>query len=335
MGVPSIVRDAEKLFLGQEGVVGVGVSDPEGYGEIIVYVESPEKAMALPRVFDGVPVRVIVAGKPRIFPLRADLYSLEAFRTSNRDLVRPAVGGVSISDPTGTAGTLSMVTGALQIFSNAHVFGIDWEKGEPYPPFSGTPVLQPGRYDGGTDRDVIGKHVSTVLDEHVDLAVAIGFPDRVKPEYIWGGVRIDGWTLPYRGMAVSKVGRTTGMTSSVVIDVHGTVKVWGYPGGPRVFRDQVVVANPLMQFMAPGDSGSLLYTIYGGRALAVGLCFAGSEFIALANKIEYVVAKGLVIGGYVPVKPPSWGGLIGNLGASLTPVSVAVGMLMVGLRQHY
>ena len=333
MTVPGIVRDAEKIFLEQEGVVGVGVSDPEGYGELIVYVEKPEQAMALPRIFDGVPVRVVVAGRPRIFPLTASLYSLEAFRASVRDRVRPAVGGVSISDPTGTAGTLSMVTDTMQIFSNAHVFGIDWENGRPYPPFSGAPILQPGRYDGGTDKDVIGRHVSTVIDEHVDLAVGVGFPDRVEPDYIWGGVRIDGWTTAYRNMPVSKVGRTTGMTSSIVIDVHGTVKVWGYPGGPRLFRDQIVVANPLMSFMAPGDSGSLLYTVYGGRHLAVGLCFAGSEFIALANKIRYVVAKGVVLGDYVPVPPPSWGGLLGNLGMALTPITTSVAMVMIGLSQ--
>ena len=334
MTVPGIVRDAEKLFLEQEGVVGVGVTDPEGYGELIVYVESPEQAMALPRIFDGVPVRVIVAGRPRIFPLSARLYSVEAFQASVRDKIRPAVGGLSISDPTGTAGTLSMVTDTMQIFSNAHVFGIDWEHHRLYPPFSGTPILQPGRYDGGSEEDVIGKHVSTVLTEYVDLAIGVGFPDRVKPDYIWGGIRIDGWTLPYRNMAVSKVGRTTGMTSSIIIDVHGTVKVWGYPDGPHVFRDQIVIANPLMQFLAPGDSGSLLFTEYGGRHLAVGLCFAGSEFIALANKIKYVIAKGVVLGDYVPVPPPQWGGLLGNLGMALSPISTSVAMVMMGITQR-
>lgn len=288
----SLTTRAARSLLEIPGVVGVGSRDPEGEREVIVYVEKPEVNLLVPRVFDGAPVRVVVSGRIRI-------YSTAVVMLSTRDRIRPAVSGVSISDPTGTAGTLGYYRNGFFI-SNAHVFGINWREMEEYSDGSRAPVYQPGVYDGGGSSDVIGYHVKTVLDEHLDLAIGEAVEGAVR-ELIPGVGVVEGWTKVEPGVLVEKVGRTTGHTVSTVFDTNATVKVFGYPGGERVFTDQIVMLNP--GFLMPGDSGSLLFTRSGGKILAAGLCFAGSEVIAVANKPEHIV-KYFDLGGYMPPPRP-------------------------------
>ena len=308
------LRGPPEELLDMPGVVGVGGTDPGGRDEIIVYVESPVAARAVPRVYAGVPVRVIVTGKVRVFSARTGR-------------VRPVVGGVSVSDPTGTAGTLAAGAAGL-LLTNAHVAGIDYRSGEPYPFMSRTPWIQPGRYDGGDpERDAIGEHVATVLDEYRDMAVARATM-AVRDLYVLGLGYIRGWTDPRPRMIVYKSGRTTGVRASVVIDTNAVIKIYGYPGGPRVFRRQVVVANPAGAFMLPGDSGSLLVTRYAGALLATGLCFAGSESIAVANNIRYIVERGWVPGPYVPLPPRDWLRYMWSLPWALSSMNVPLSVVL-------
>ena len=85
------------------------------------------------------------------------------------------------------------------------------------------------------------------------------------------------------GTLVQKTGRTTNFTTGKIMAVNATVDVGGYTGG-RVgrFIDQIILTN----MSAPGDSGSLIVTQDGN--VAVGLLFAGSALVTIANQIENV-----------------------------------------------
>ncbi len=86
------------------------------------------------------------------------------------------------------------------------------------------------------------------------------------------------------GMQVQKYGRTTQYTSGEVTQVDMSVLVQGYPEGPVLFVDQVAITGSTGPFLQGGDSGSGL--LWGAKA--VGLCFAGSDTIGIANQFPNV-----------------------------------------------
>jgi hypothetical protein len=91
------------------------------------------------------------------------------------------------------------------------------------------------------------------------------------------------------GDAVTKSGRTTGVTVGTIADINATVSV-SYGRGGATYDDQIIINNqngPLgAPFSQPGDSGSLI--ISNGKA--VGLLFAGSSQTTIANHIENVLS---------------------------------------------
>jgi hypothetical protein len=115
-------------------------------------------------------------------------------------------------------------------------------------------------------------------DNLVDAAIGLIEVDydRTTPEI---GV-VTETASPALGMRVQKYGRTTGHTVGTITQVNATFNVQGYPGGVATFTDQVAVTADSGGFLAGGDSGSGLTTMEGA---AVGLCFAGSSSIGVAN----------------------------------------------------
>jgi len=107
--------------------------------------------------------------------------------------------------------------------------------------------------------------------------------DRTTPEI---GVVTETAT-PVLGMQVQKFGRTTSYTTGTVTQVSATFVVQGYPDGPATFVDQVAITGDSGSFLAGGDSGSGLCDMDGR---AVGLCFAGSQTIGIANTWPNVTA---------------------------------------------
>ena len=93
---------------------------------------------------------------------------------------------------------------------------------------------------------------------------------------------------------MKKSGRTTGLTASRIEALNATVSV-GYTtecGGPEfttTFNGQIIVTNRGQQFIAGGDSGSLMVEDVDNNPRAVGLLFAGSSSIAVANPIGDVL----------------------------------------------
>ena len=102
-------------------------------------------------------------------------------------------------------------------------------------------------------------------------------------------------------MAVKKCGRTTDCTSGTVTAINADVLVnYGAPGVAR-FVGQFIVGQA--GFSAGGDSGSLIVASGKGKNKAdndkpVGLLFAGSSTMTIANPIDAVLARfGVTIDG--------------------------------------
>ena len=105
-----------------------------------------------------------------------------------------------------------------------------------------------------------------------------------------------GLAIPEIGMRVRKSGRTTDLTIGEIEGVDATVKVSYGAGKTATFRDQLLIGPP--GFSGGGDSGSVIVvdgTAESGVAL-VGLLFAGSEEVTIANHMA-VVFRLLGIGG--------------------------------------
>ncbi len=94
---------------------------------------------------------------------------------------------------------------------------------------------------------------------------------------------------PSVGMKVKKSGRTTGLTSGSITSVGVSVLV-GYSSGTALFVSQFLIGPG--SFSAPGDSGSLVTNKpKKGPSKPVGLLFAGSSLVTVANNINTVLAS--------------------------------------------
>lgn len=297
--------------------LGVGVKwtngQPTGEPALVVLVNQklPKGSLAksdlIPAKLADMQTDVLSIGEP--FAGGAIPQEVEAETLARR--VRPAQGGYSVGHKSITAGTIAtgvydLLPGAsltppahglgiprkFYILSNNHVLANSNAAA------LGDAVLQPGPFDGGTDpADRIARlsrfipitfspPVPLFLHRNtVDAAVAeVQFHDLERGIYWSGPVR--GWrrkVLVLPGMLVKKTGRTTNLTTGRITVVNATVDV-NYGGG-RVarFRDQIMTTA----MSAGGDSGSLITTLDN---VAVGLLFAGSPVVTIANQIENVRA---------------------------------------------
>ena len=205
---------------------------------------------------------------------------------------RPLHIGLSVGHPDGGSGTLGAFVGnatADFILSNNHVFALMGKAKKL------EPIFQPGGTDRWplTDEDQIAtlanfNIISRTKRNTIDSAIA-----RMEPEMAHESNRIpkklgfplEGQLIEYGGKVTDlelkagselcKIGRTTGFTegslSAIALDMV-TVKT---PLGNVLF-DDVIEVNWLAKdrpFTLPGDSGSLVFTKDGRKA--IGLHFAG------------------------------------------------------------
>ena len=308
--ISEAVKILSQKFLMQEGIAGVSHRDV-----LIVYVESPEDLHKVPETIMGYRVEARVVGRiyalgalarrapERRVPERAGVgRALSGQAIDKKARVRPVPGGVSCGHPDVTAGTASCWvydsrTGGRLLLSNNHVIAAS-NAARP-----GDPVVQPGRYDGGMVPDDVVAYLDrfVVIREPpdsnlVDAAVARpAGPDVVSDEILDVG-SVTSTADAVVGVRVAKSGRTTCYTEGTVQDVNAAVKVHGYPWGYSIFEDQINTDR----IVEPGDSGSLL--IDASTKAAVGLVFAGSEEVGVANKISHV-ARLLGI-SFAPAAPP-------------------------------
>ncbi len=292
--------DRARPQLQKQGVVSVGFGRKRQGGQwldtqaIIVYVNKklPLSALssetAVPKDVEGVPTDVV------------EIKTVSAlnfiFLPAHSNRKRPCPGGYSIGHTLITAGTMGlpvvMKDGAKALLSNTHVLAPHWA-GEVK---KGQPILQPGPYDGGKPEDAIAYlHSWSTLDftgqpNQVDAALALMVQDGLVD---W---RIEGLPAvyekagePHPGVAVQKVGRTTGHTTGTIAVVGAAVRV-SYGDKVALFTDQleIVAEDTHPPFSAGGDSGSAILTEDGKQVL--GLLFAGDDTTTYANPIAQVQA---------------------------------------------
>ena len=287
---------AEENLLLREGIAGISQSEDK----IIVYIEDETYKEEIPVEIKGFKTEVIVTGRIKALAMAESAESsfLPQYVPSvNRtDRVRPISGGISCGDPKITAGTLGVVTEDPYILSNAHVIAMDMNARFLR---KGTPILQPGPYDGGTLDDQVGKLHKYIrirfrllglwMPNYADAAIAeLTTDEYLKMELLAADNQntytISGTTDVSVGDEVRKSGRTTGVTENEVTDTSATVIVWYTEQKWAIFKDQILVEEP---FVEPGDSGSLV----DKDGKFVGLVFAGSEYIAIVCKAKYIIEE--------------------------------------------
>ncbi|MHC5263793.1 chymotrypsin family serine protease [Streptomyces sp. UC4497] len=225
--------------------------------------------------------------------------------------MRPCPSGFSVGNVSITAGTLGSVVYDFRpdttvdppgpglgtppkfyILSNNHVLA-DSNRAQ-----LGSAIVQPGRFDGGTDPAdriaTLSRFITiqfapqTPLERQnnvVDAALGeVPFQDATREQYFSGAPRA--WRRKANvavGDLVKKTGRTTNVSFGRIISVDATVDVNYGTAGTARFKDQILTTA----MSAGGDSGSLV-TSYDN--VAVGLLFAGSSTVTVENHIENVRA---------------------------------------------
>lgn len=202
----------------------------------------------------------------------------------------------------GTLGALVTDGQRQYILSNTHVFAGDAVTGgNGKVAKAGDDINQSGLIDVGC-QVIAGDMVADLTDwapfgnGNVDAAIA-----QVRS----GQVRADGAILEigpvanttaqaFVGQAVKKSGRTTGLSRSSVSALNATINV-GYTdecaGNSFTvqYQGQIMISNRGSRFLAGGDSGSVMFEDVTVNPRAVGLLYAGSSTIAVANPIGDVL----------------------------------------------
>ena len=227
---------------------------------------------------------------------------------AHREKHRPVVGGVSCGSRVAIAGAgtigLPFVfrNGVPGLISNKHVISPNWTTiRDPNFVWKGSRTRQPAWLDGGTGEDEIAEVQDLVAiipgqENEIDADFASYLPGQEARAQLLGLGHYTALGDAEPGMVVTKSGRTSGVTGSRRVISTGLTIPVAYPGlGEVTFRNQIIT-EPML---SPGDSGS---AILSGE-MVVGLGFAGSDSVSVANPIKTVFERlGLSLQG--PPGPP-------------------------------
>jgi len=276
------------VLMAKEGVEGTAVGLDENDQFVIkVYTSRPGVAN-IPDNLEKVPVKVEVTGK-----------FIARFSTTDR-WPRPVPIGVSTGHPAITAGTIGCrVTDGEIVYalSNNHVYANQNDVS------LGDYVIQPGAYDyGSLPDDYLGELYDFEPidffggDNTIDAAIAILTTDLLSVSTPTDGYGTPSSAIvsPELGMLVQKYGRTTGWTHGQISGINATVNVC-YESFMDLFCiKQAHFVNQIIikpgTFSGGGDSGSLIVTDDNNKN-PVGLLFAGSKTVTIANPIGPVLAR--------------------------------------------
>ncbi len=241
----------------------------------------------------------------------------------------------------GTLGALVEIGGTQYILSNTHVFaGDSVPGGNRKVATKGDPITQPGNVDTACGSN--GYQVVGTLDDWSPLVPGGTTPvDAAIAQIVPGMVQTDGAILgigtlssdtvtAFVGQLVKKTGRTTGFSRSSVSGINATVTV-GYStecagtSFETTFTGQVLIKNKGSRFLNSGDSGSLMVEDVAVTPRAVGLLFAGSSTIAVANPIGNVL-------GHFGARMVGQAGVTGSDDLAAGPDSLPRGQLAKALR---
>jgi hypothetical protein len=272
---------------------------------IMVLATTDRAAKNVPSELDGVPV--VVHRTEKIVAMKTTTVSHTAKQTPPIQLGTSGGWRYDLANGYccgGTLGSLIQVGGQKRILTNYHVFEADIVSGgNGRVATTGDPVIQPGLIDVGcvasSAQDVATLVVSHSLpNNNVDCSSATIIPGMVSEN----GAILEVGTLSAQtiaasvGQAVKKSGRTTGLTRSTVSGLNGTVSIAyenecaGGAAFTKTFTGQILVTQKASKFLASGDSGSLMVQDVTTNPKAVGLLFAGSSSLAIANPIGQVLS---------------------------------------------
>lgn len=297
-----VSEDVKKQLLDYPFVTAVG----HGYGEgerhendekaVVAFVTEKkaeselDEEQVLPKEVDDVKVDVQQVGELGIEQITPQKVQ-DTGEINTTDKHRPNPQGVSIGHPEITAGTAGFIAWekeekhgvtypAPRGVTNNHV-GANENNAE-----VGDSILQPGPYDGGnnTDKDRIGSLEGYVKlkDEENKVDVSWYSIDNRKSNSYTPGIGVPSATSQVsEGEKVKKFGRTTGLKKGKVRSADARVRV-KFGSGVKEFEDQILTDS----ISSGGDSGSAVMNEQGDL---VGLLFAGSSTVTVANKIENVL----------------------------------------------
>jgi hypothetical protein len=305
-------------LMANPNVVGTatGLTD-DGRIAILVYLKEEPKgpvkgrgisAAGIPKDIDGIPVVTEVTGVLRAMgggggggvshtAIQTPPIQLGTSGGWRHDLANGYCCG-------GTLGSLIQKGGNQYVLSNYHVLWADIVNGgNSRVAQAGDPVIQPGLIDVNCNANN-AQNVATLSGSgslpgaNVDAGYA---------QVISGMVRSDGAILEVGtissstvgasiNQAVKKSGRTTGLTRSKVSGLNANVQIAydnecaGGAAFTKTFTGQIVITNKGSRFLNSGDSGSLMVEDLTTDPRSVGLLYAGSSSVAIANPIDAVLS---------------------------------------------
>jgi len=309
------IQEAETPeLMAMPDVLGTAVGqDDNGELTILVYINLEgkrpgESARNIPRSLRGQPTTVELTE-----PFRALVKPAPSIKVSHTAKQTPPIqlgtsGGWGYDLANGyccggTLGSLIEKDGQPYILSNYHVFEADIVAGGNNKiATTGDPIIQPGLIDVGciapSAQQVATLDKSSSLPgSNVDASIAAVTSGMVRTDGAIleiGTIAADTVTA-YLKQPVKKSGRTTGLTRSTVSGLNATITVAyddecaGAQVFTKTFTGQIMINNRASKFLKGGDSGSLMVEDVTTNPRAVGLLFAGSSSLAVANPIDDVL----------------------------------------------
>jgi hypothetical protein len=301
-------------LMAQPDVIGTAVTvNDQGKPAIMLLVTSEQARAAAPKDLDGVPVEVVLTDPIVAMGKPGGVGGGGGGGISHTDIQDPPIelgtsGGWRYDLANGyccggTLGALISVGGNLRILSNYHVFEADIVSGgNGIVSSTGDYIIQPGLIDVGCNANN-AQNVATLVktsslpNSNVDASSANIISGMVDPSgsILEVGTLSSSTVAAYVGQAVKKSGRTTGLTRSDVSGLNATVSVAyenecaGGAAFTKTFSGQIIIGNRGSKFLGGGDSGSLMVEDVTSNPRAVGLLFAGSNRLAVANPINEVL----------------------------------------------
>ncbi len=294
-----------KDLMANPDVIGTAITlDENGEPAIMLLVTTEAAGKAAPMKIEGVPVRIEFTDKIVAMDGGA------AHKTKQTPPIQLGTSGGWRTDLAngfccgGTLGSLINVGSQQRILSNYHVFESDIVAGgNGIVAQTGDFIIQPGLIDVNCNA-ANAQNVATLVKSsslpgsNVDASSATIIAGMVSTN----GAILDVGTLTSATIAASlnqlvkKSGRTSGLTRSKVSGLNATVSVAydnecaGGAAFTKTFTGQILISNKGRRFLAGGDSGSLMVQDVTTNPRAVGLLFAGSSSIAVANPIGQVLS---------------------------------------------
>ncbi|HXV12980.1 MAG TPA: hypothetical protein VEC56_02120 [Candidatus Krumholzibacteria bacterium] len=307
-------------ILSTKGIVGTAIgADDNGLPVVKIYTSGPIAKGPLPQDVGGLPIVIEETG-----PIKAYKGGGGGGSSGQAKQTPPVKMGTSggwrfdLANGFccgGTLGSLVQKGGTKYVLSNYHVLYADIVNGgNSRTAQAGDPVIQPGLIDVACNANTAQNIASLVANggtlpdpgnpDAVDAAIASvtsGMVDETGSILNVGTISATTRSAAV-GLAVKKMGRTTGLTRSTISGINGAFSIQyenecaGGASFVQSYSGQIVISNRRCGFQNGGDSGSLLVEDVTTNPRAVGLCFAGSvtcnnSAIAIANPIGDVLSK--------------------------------------------